>query len=53
MPQAQSSDSCICPECGYVCAACVSRNIPLSIGEIRALAEQQAFKHPENNEENP
>ncbi|NLE70054.1 MAG: hypothetical protein GX611_07680 [Clostridiales bacterium] len=48
MPQSGSRDACVCPDCGYVCAACVSRNLPKSIEEIRKMAADQAFAAEEN-----
>ncbi|NLX83419.1 MAG: hypothetical protein GXZ04_06365 [Clostridiales bacterium] len=47
MPQSRSRDACVCPDCGYVCAACVSRNTPLSVDEIRLLARDKAFEQTE------
>lgn len=50
MPQSQSRDACVCPGCGYVCAACVSRNLPLSVEDIRRLAQEGGLKQEETGE---
>ena len=44
MPQAQGEPRCICPHCGYECAACMGTARPLSVEDIRKLADTGEFE---------
>lgn len=44
MPQAQGEPRCICPHCGYECAACMGTAGPLSVEDIRNLADAGEFE---------
>lgn len=39
MIQAESENTCICPDCGYRCTACLGANSMLSKEEIKQMKE--------------
>jgi hypothetical protein len=39
MIQAESENTCICPDCGYRCTACLGTNSMLSKEEIKQMKE--------------
>jgi|LSQX01.3.fsa_nt_gb hypothetical protein len=43
MPQMQGDNKCVCPHCGYTCAACLGASTtPLSLEQIKQLRFEEA-----------